>query len=207
MQICIEEFFKNELSRKSLRVGTNFHIFFMKKHFKFLPFLLLSLCLVLNSCSTEDEDLGNNKEVSLQKSKSIGIESSMLALSDVKFEELDEDTAKTLILPITVKTVAQLESEGISKEEIIEEFGSLENPELIYMSVAMVAADNVDIQSDTVDCILRATGIQAIHEAFWGNFTNRRVLLRAVGRLATRAAVWIGAALIVADFVLCMNDN
>jgi hypothetical protein len=75
------------------------------------------------------------------------------------------------------------------------------------MSVAMVAADNVDIQSDTVDCILRATGIQAIHEAFWGNFTNRRVLLRAVGRLATRAAVWIGAALIVADFVLCMNDN
>jgi hypothetical protein len=197
----------SEAGQKSQRVRTNFNIFFMKKHFKFLSFLLLSLCLVLNSCSTEDEDLGNNKEVSLQKSKSIGIESSMLALSDVKFEELDEDTAKTLILPIIVKTVAQLESEGISKEEIIEEFGSLENPELIYMSVAMVAADNVDIQSDTVDCILRATGIQAIHEAFWGNFTNRRVLLRAVGRLATRAAGWIGAALIVADFVLCMNDN
>ncbi|PQJ31067.1 hypothetical protein BST92_03620 [Nonlabens arenilitoris] len=181
----------------------------MKKYFKFLPFLLLSFCLVLNSCSQEEildiDDNINAKSASIESS--FEIESMLLSLSDYNLKDLDEESAQLLIEPIIDQTVSQLISEGISEQEIIEEFGSLKSPNLIHMSLAMVASDKVEVKADTVDCILRATGIQAIHEAFWGNFTNRRLLLRAVGRLATRAAGWIGAALIVADFVLCMNDN
>jgi hypothetical protein len=182
----------------------------MKKYLRFLPFLLLCFCLILNSCSP-DEEISSIDENTNAKSVKIGssheIESMLLNLNGFDLDDLDEPSAQLLIEPIIDQTVAQLISEGISEEEIIDAFGSLKNPNLINMSLVLVASDNVEAKADTVDCILRATGIQAIHEAFWGNFTNRRVLLRAVGRLATRAAGWIGAALIVADFVLCMNDN
>jgi hypothetical protein len=182
----------------------------MKKYLRFLPFLLLCFCLILNSCSP-DEEISSIDENTSAKSVKIGssheIESMLLNLNGFDLDDLDEPSAQLLIEPIIDQTVAQLISEGISEEEIIDAFGSLKNPNLINMSLVLVASHNVEAKADTVACILRATGIQAIHEAFWGNFINRRVLLRAVGRLSTRAAGWIGAALIVADFALCMNDN
>jgi len=99
---------------------------------------------------------------------------------------------------------------GISDQEIIEDYGSLDSPELIYVGMYLANDDSLNFQqqsnssSQVVDCLLRATGTQAFHDAFWGSFTNRRMLLRAVGRFATRTLGWIGAALIVADFADCM---
>lgn len=67
------------VSLKSLRVGINFNFFVMKKYFKFLPFLLLGLCLVLNSCSPDEEissidENTNAKSVELESSIDYEIE-------------------------------------------------------------------------------------------------------------------------------------
>lgn len=68
---------------------------------------------------------------------------------------------------------------GISDEEIIDDFGDLNSPELIYVGLYLA---NKDVQNanftenEVVDCLLRATGIQAI-DAFWSSFTNKIMLV------------------------------
>ena len=114
-----------------------------------------------------------------------------------------------MLEPIINETISVLINSGISEKDIIKEFGSLKSPEIALMSVALLSetSENKNTYAkggDVLDCAARAFVGMELHEGFWSSFTNRRVLLRAVGKLATRALGFIGAALIVYDFADCM---
>jgi len=109
-------------------------------------------------------------EAILSKSEFTGLRSSMQSLQDQPLTDVSENHAMDLVKPVIEETSIPLNKEGISDEEIVEIFGSLDNPDSIFMSVAMVQADNIVAKSDAVDCILRSTGISELHSAYWGNF-------------------------------------
>lgn len=125
---------------------------------------------------------------------------------------LDEDGAKEMLNPIIQETVSVLRNGGISKNEIISEFGSLNSPEIAIVGLALLTENRklsmsspyAFKEASVLDCAARAFVGMELHEGFWSSFTNRRVLLRAVGKLATRTLGFIGAALIVYDFADCM---
>ncbi|WP_426431468.1 hypothetical protein ACPX19_03290 [Winogradskyella sp. HB-48] len=170
--------------------------------------ILFFVLFIFLSCSTEEANLNEeliNDEVIL-KSNANNIESEMKKIDFSNVTNWDENESKTKLMPVINETIKLLNSEGISNQEIIDEFGSLDNPEILYLSMGIVEYEgSSSIQkADTVDCLLRATGLDAFHQGFWNSFSNRRALLRAVGRVATRTLGWIGAALIVADFAHCM---
>lgn len=182
----------------------------MKHVIKFTLFFLF--CCVFISCEQDRENfkeeiefVDNSKLKNLFNSASETLNKKNDLDWHIKSASNDQQ-AQIILQPVIAETKNMLNQYGISDQEIIDDYGSLDSPELIY--VGMYLANDSQNQSmsssEVVDCLLRATGIQAFHDAFWGNFTNRRMLLRAVGKFATRTLGWIGAALIVADFADCM---
>ncbi|QSS96679.1 hypothetical protein [Psychroflexus sp. ALD_RP9] len=181
-------------------------------------FILISLLTISCSEVLNNEDINseitefrqknsNNLELSLKNQMN---EMTKFVNSDgTPSSVFDEQKAKSVLMPFVNKTKDLLISEGISEQEIIDEFGSLDSPELALVGIAIIETQNQQIsESDSpsvLDCVARAfVGIK-LHEGFWSNFTNRRVLLRAVGKLATRTLGWVGAALVVYDFTDCMG--
>lgn len=51
---------------------------------------------------------------------------------------------------------------------------------------------------------MQAIGINAIYDAWFGKFATKRLLLAAVGKIATRYLGYVGAAIAVYDFADCM---
>lgn len=181
-------------------------------------FILISLLTISCSEVLNNEDINseitefrqknsNNLELSLKNQMN---EMTKFVNSDgTPSSVFDEQKAKSVLMPFVNKTKDLLISEGISEQEIIDEFGSLDSPELALVGIAIIETQNQQIsESDSpsvLECVARAfVGIK-LHEGFWSNFTNRRVLLRAVGKLATRTLGWVGAALVVYDFTDCMG--
>lgn len=174
--------------------------------------LLLSSFIV--SCETEENNVFElNENASIESLKEV-VKTQTSVNKKTKFskkDNLNEDKAKAFLEPIINETVSVLLNSGISENEIITEFGSLNSPEIVLMSIALLnenSSYNSKYQNksgvDVLECIAKAfTGIK-LHEAFWKSFTNRRVLLRAVGKLATRTLGFVGAALVVYDFADCM---
>lgn len=174
---------------------------------KKISILLVVLC-IFTSCSREEANVNEQviNDEFFTKSSVVNIETEMKKIDFSNIANWDENQSKTILMPVINETIKLLNIEGVSNQEIINEFGSLDNPEILYLSLDIVEYEGSSSlqKADTIDCVLRATGIQTLHDAFWGLFTNRRTLLRAVGRIATRTLGWFGAALIVADFADCM---
>lgn len=183
------------------------------KNLKFYAFLFL-LSSFISSCVNEENNIFELNEHANVESLREVVKTQTSFNKKTKFSKrsnLNEDEAKVFLEPIINETVSVLLNSGISENEIITEFGSLNSPEIALMSVALLnenSSYNTENQSkkerDVIDCAARAfTGIK-IHEGFWNSFTNRRVLLRAVGKLATRTLGFVGAALVVYEFADCM---
>lgn len=182
----------------------------MKFTFKLMSLVLLTL--VFLSCENEQSDsFIFNESADLQSLKQIVLNQTnqKRIVMQNKSTELQNPQAEEMLKPIINETVSILLNSGIKKSEIVDEFGNLNSPELAIMGVALISQaetqkDTEAKAGDALDCAARAfIGIE-LHEGFWGSFTNRRVLLRAVGKLATRTLGFIGAALIVYDFADCM---
>lgn len=185
----------------------------MKTFLKLFSIFLLSIFII--SCETEENEVFNlNENASIdtlrelvKNQTSINNENAFLSKSG----KLTEQEAEIILEPIINETVSVLINSGISENQIIEEFGSLKSPEIVLMSVAILNETTSNTSAyyskgdgDVLDCVARAfVGIE-LHEGFWSSFTNRRVLLRAVGKLATRTLGFMGAALVVYDFADCM---
>lgn len=183
----------------------------MKSFLKLFSFVLLSTFIV--SCSTEE-----NETISLNENASINTLRELVKSQTninsgkktyFKKSNLTEAEAEIMLEPIINETVSVLINSGISEDEIVSEFGSLKSPEIVLMSVALLSETNENKNTyakggDVLDCAARAfVGIE-LHEGFWKSFTNRRVLMKAVGKLATRALGFVGAALVAYDFADCM---
>jgi hypothetical protein len=69
---------------------------------------------------------------------------------------------------------------------------------------------NMESSKGTWDCAMEAIGVAAISELIGAIGStaaiqaSKAVILKAVGKLASRYAGWIGAAVMVADFTECM---
>lgn len=163
------------------------------------------MLLITTSCSLDQTEVDDFQGIEMiSKSSVANIESELRKINLKNLSNWDESKSKMELMPVIDATVSLLNKEGISNQEIIEEFGSLDNPEILYLSLGIVEYEASIQKADGVDCLLRATGLDVFHRGFWSSFSTRRALLRAVGKVATRTLGWFGAALIVADFADCM---
>lgn len=124
---------------------------------------------------------------------------------------LSEADAQEFLEPFVNETRNLLLQEGITQTEIIDEFGSLDAPELALVGISIIEMEENNYQMQVqggpsvLDCVARAFVGFELHEGFWSQFSNRRLLLRAIGKVATRYLGAVGAALIVYDFGDCMG--
>jgi len=137
--------------------------------------------------------------------------------------------------PLISKSQKLLLSYGFAEVEIIDEFGSFDAPEIIYMAFAVagfseqakyeklelatssrnlfeVKALYSSNKGEFYNCALRALGVEALWALYTdrvvSSFAARKALIRAVGKAAARLGLgYIGVAWAVADFVACMWDN
>ena len=149
--------------------------------------------------------LKSNTENSISDLKQIIIDSSIFIAST----EMNEQSAKLVLQPIIYETLQILYDDGITEQEIIESFGSLENPAIALVGIGITADNtNVQVQSedpDPINCLGRAYLGMDLQKGFWSQFSNRRVMLRAIGKAASRTLGWVGTALLVYDFADCMG--
>jgi hypothetical protein len=189
---------------------------------KFLIFASLLITLVsfsFYSCSSENDENVIEKKIDAKKLASI----LKLQLNKAKENQnlnnsfqmrgtgLTETDAQEFLEPFVSETRNLLLQEGITQAEIIHEFGSLDAPEiaLVGISIIEMEEDNYQMQvqggPSVLDCVARAFVGFELHEGFWNQFSNRRLLIRAIGKVATRYLGAVGAALIVYDFGDCMG--
>lgn len=189
---------------------------------KFLIFSILLLFLVsfsFYSCSSENDESVIEKKIDAKKLAS----TLKLQLRKVKENQnlnnslqmrgtsLSEADAQEFLEPFVNETRNLLLQEGITQTEIIDEFGSLDAPELALVGISIIEMEENNYQMQVqggpsvLDCVARAFVGFELHEGFWSQFSNRRLLLRAIGKVATRYLGAVGAALIVYDFGDCMG--
>lgn len=189
---------------------------------KFLIFSILLLFLVsfsFYSCSIENDESVIEKKIDAKKLAS----TLKLQLRKVKENQnlnnslqmrgtsLSEADAQEFLEPFVNETRNLLLQEGITQTEIIDEFGSLDAPELALVGISIIEMEENNYQMQVqggpsvLDCVARAFVGFELHEGFWSQFSNRRLLLRAIGKVATRYLGAVGAALIVYDFGDCMG--
>ena len=136
---------------------------------------------------------------------------------------------------ILTKSKNVLNSLGIDNETIIEEFGSLNNVELILTSLTAYKIDQLNNQGidiidleigynyttgtyldsnkinsykmddSIVDCALDALGVPAGLIVGSAKNLGRKALLKAARKLATRMLGWVGAAVAIYEFGDCMD--
>lgn len=120
---------------------------------------------------------------------------------------------KQLITDLAFKPFIQnvrysLNMMGIPDEEIIENYGTLYSTDLIITGMYLLG-DNPELHNGSMnrvsDCILEATGIMALKDAFFGNFTNRRAIVKAIGKVAGRTLGYVGTVIAAYDFMNCMG--
>ncbi|APY08029.1 hypothetical protein BWZ20_06820 [Winogradskyella sp. J14-2] len=131
---------------------------------------LLVVLLIFASCSKEEVNLNEQiiSEEVFAKSNVINIEDEIKKIDFSNVASWDENQSKTILMPVINETIKLLNSEGISNQEIIDEFGSLDNPEILYLSMGIVEYEGSSSlqKADAVDCLLRATGLDAFHQGF-----------------------------------------
>lgn len=199
----------------------------LKTSFSKISVALVSMTILatgLWACSSDDTATSNNtttENTSVEKTitakAGVSVESleniiktqaMVLKGEGIDINNIGEERANKFIEPIVVETRNLLISEGISESEIIEAFGAIDAPEIALAGISIVEYEKkLSSNPAVLECVTRAFVGFDLHDGFWSNFTNRRTLIRAVGKMATRYLGVIGAALIVYDFADCMWGN
>jgi hypothetical protein len=216
----------------------------MKKLFSIFAFL--SIFLVLFSCKyTSDNNVSPIKQDDAEKSvldyqttkntlftslKELQKNSIVSRNGEATDLFADEESQQIAL----ENSIAVLHSKEITDEMIIEEFGSLTNPEIIPTALAVTRITDeteagywvIDVETgfcystgnyynpngqrgpgdSIVDCAMEALGVPAslIVGAAEGSLT-REALLKAARKLAKRTLGWIGVAIAVYEFGDCMG--
>lgn len=150
-------------------------------------------------------------------------------------EGMSEPELKLIIEPVVSSGLDLLISYGISENEIIAEFGSLNSPDISRAALAVsqlenLANDGYVIQgfdesdfvlagifipeahaSEIYDCALQAAGVKVLMElASEGLVAGAKKLgkkgaLKLVKKVAARSLGWVGAGVAAYEFGDCMN--
>lgn len=147
----------------------------------------------------------------------------------------EEGKAKELLEPVLESSQDLLMSYGFTEQDLIDEFGSLDNENLIMNAMAIldissayvdnggvvynnrinlfVQSVNAQTYADFKHCLLDATGIAGaailIQEGIKGAIKKlgKKAVLKIVGKVVARNLGWVGAVWAVADFSKCMFDK
>ncbi len=136
-----------------------------------------------------------------------------------------EAEARQTMTPLVEGTKELLKLYGITESDFSEEFTNTNDPRIALIGIAILA-DKKDKNKQTVmnftnmfgqtayaqnwyDCALRSAGIDAIIEIFnkkaIGSKIAKKMLKKAIKKVATRTLGWIGAAIAVYEFGYCMG--
>lgn len=119
-----------------------------------------------------------------------------------------EEDLKAALAPLVAPSRELVAAARITDEEIpgFSEI-ALTDTQYIEIGVAIYANQIAASGGDpsVLDCVARAFVGLELHEGFWKSFTTRRALIKAVGKIATRYLGFVGAGLIVYDFIDCME--
>ncbi len=215
----------------------------MKKLFYFNLLLLTVLaCQPVNPVfEVTEQKLALEEFKSLAKDKAIEVnnvlvqENNRLGINNSSYQEFTEADLNQKLKPLIATSQKLLLSYGFAKDEIIDEFGSFDASEIIYMAFAVAGFseqakyENLELAAsstnlfgvnvlyasnigDFYNCALRALGVEALWALYTdrvvSSFAARKALIKAVGKAAARLGLgYIGVAWAVADFVACMWDN
>jgi len=124
----------------------------------------------------------------------------------------EEEETRLLVMEQISEAKVYLNSHGL---DLSDEY-TYDDPRYIHAANIILEMENrkgipsgggdisVSRENTTVGCILQATGINTLYESWFNKFATKRMLIAAVGKLATRYLGWVGAAVAVYDFVDCM---
>lgn len=133
-------------------------------------------------------------------------------IESIESNNLDESEAMQLLSPHLNNSLTFFYNRGFSQAELINEFGSLDNPNIVAAAdglrkIEAVHPDNNisnRMEPDYYDCLLRAVGIDAVIELFNGKVT-KEIAKKAIRKVVGRTMGWVGAAIAVYEFGSCMN--
>lgn len=235
MEICSGE---NKPNRNPKTIVSEIKTYKMKKIF--LTILALSITsLIFYSCTNENQEKTNitdYKEAKInlyshlqsfkgKETKHNKISSRTIDGEGFEFTPIEQDS-------ILSNSIAVLNSKGITNSQIISEFGSLTNPEIVptalavtrivdeanagnfiidletgynYTTDSYVNLNNTNAKQSIFDCAMDALGIPAGLILGTANGTSTAALLKAARKLASRTLGWIGAGIAVYEFGDCME--
>ena len=199
----------------------------MKKYFKFLPFLFLGLCLILNSCSADEVNEEPNIVVKSNSEEPINLNplktavKSLFAYVDQKedptnyLNNLTETEATILLQPVIDETLNILPQYGISHSELQEDI-ALDDSRIASIGIGIIAINvgtaQYEVESadwdKVIECAVAVIGFNARDLITDGIQSGVRMAVKAlVKNVAIRVAGGpIGVALTVAEFTFCYND-
>ncbi len=169
--------------------------------------------LVLDHVAIERfEKFVSNPENAVDAKLKDYISGKTVALVSVEESELIEHISQNELRPLLNESLIFLNSSGFTDQELISEFGSLDDPGLVITAFVLLIglsdgeiSDIRDARSNNfMHCLGSATGLYGIYALATGAAAVSRVaILKAVGKFARRSLGWIGAALFVGEFIQC----
>lgn len=163
------------------------------------------------------EDDPNGWENTLGEDYNVGLEITPEYASQCEIE----------VRPIYDQSNVVIASYGITQQDLIEEWGVNYDPELIiHLGIAIAAYEELDSEngivmtrnsiflitpiyakSELYQCIKEAIGFEGVIEVLrtraLSTYAGKKLLIKAIGKFATRSLGWVGAAWAVADFIDC----
>lgn len=133
-------------------------------------------------------------------------------------QKFSEEEAAMILDPLMKESLALVKAAGFSLEELEDEFGNIDSPELIGLALYLLVLSDDDatsaryeIESDNniVKCLMTALGLEELFNRPFdiASKASKKTLLRAVGKFAVRQLGWVGWALGVGEFVGCYYGN
>lgn len=119
---------------------------------------------------------------------------------------LTEEQAAIVLQPLINNSITLLHSYDFQDFEIIEEYGSLNDPRVAILGLTLYALEG---QNSIKTCVVRALGIDILVDFVGGKYlagyTARKLLIKAVGKAAAKLGLGgIGTALMLYEFADCM---
>jgi hypothetical protein len=133
---------------------------------------------------------------------------------------LDETSARIILTPGIDICITYLHTLGFTNEDLIEEFGSLQDPGIVMMGHYLNLGDNgyqtyggTSTWDLIVDCAASAAGIAGVSVLLQTGIKNAikqvgiKGVVKIVGKFLGKYLGWFGAALALIDFTECLTTG
>ncbi len=207
-------------------------IFFIKCIFWGGIFVIQSCTKSINLHKFQELEIAlkNFKEaLDHQSGEILNLNQNLLTLKGTKSSLNESDSlklekdAKEALKPLVDESLELIEAYGLDLKELEYELDSIQIPEIALVGMALLAIEEEEEQlafnyealittpvyaNDLYDCALRSLGISALTEAFDRGIRStagKRMLKKAIVKVARRALGWIGAAWAAYEFGDCMD--